>query len=75
MTEKEIIKYCVENRMSLDYGRLSICDLVNTSGYKGRHRYQVYYEIGNKFAENYISLDEAVDKFLELKQTARYYVY
>ncbi len=75
MTEFQAIRLLLENKMSVDYGRLSISDLHWSSGYRGARRYQVYYEGGNRFAENYYELDKAIEKFLELKKQYKPYVY
>jgi hypothetical protein len=75
MNEFNNIKQCVLGDMSVNYGKLSICDLSNSSGYKGKRKYQVYLETKNRFAENYLSLDDAVNKFLELKETIKPNVY
>ena len=75
MSEFDIIKYCVLSDMSVNYGKLSISNIRLSSGYKGNRCYQVYYEAKDRFAENYISLDDAVNKFLELKLKVKKYVY
>jgi len=75
MREFDIIKYCVEHDMSVNYGKLSICDLSLSSGYKGNRKYQVYMETKQRFAENYTNLGDAVTKFIELKQQMRPNVY
>ena len=75
MNESLAIKMCLLGDMSVNYGKLTLCDLANSSGYKGKRRYQVYLETKQRFAENYVSLDDAVTKFLELKQTIQPNVY
>lgn len=76
MSEFDSIKLLVEQKMSVNYGKISICDLSFSSGYKGKRKYQVYNEDSrNKFAENYFELSDAVDKFLELKAKSKPYVY
>lgn len=75
MSEYEAIRLLLENKMSVDYGRLSISDLRFSSGYRGKRCYQVYLESSNRFAENYSDLDKAIEKFLELKAQTKPYVY
>lgn len=69
------VKLCLLNDMSVNYGKLSISNLANSSGYKGKRKYQVYLETKNRFAENYLELDDAINKFLELKETIKPNVY
>lgn len=72
---REAIKEIILNKGTVNYGKLTICDIRLWSNYKGNRYYQVYCETKDRFADNYVDLDEAIDKFLELKKLIKPYVY
>lgn len=72
--EKQLYKLCIDNDVSVQYGKLSLCDLRNFyySNVYDNRRYQVHSD-DNKYpwSKIYDNLDAAVEKFLEIKKKAR----
>jgi hypothetical protein len=68
---KSIYRYIIEQGNSLQYGKLSLCDLVNFyySNVKRDRRYQVHCD-DNKYpwSKIYDNLDSAIEKFLEIRK-------
>lgn len=70
--KKYSIKNVIENHCSIEYKKLSICYIPDYYfGFKKREVYQVHVE-HHKLEDRYFSMvyedvDDAVDKFLELK--------
>ncbi len=64
--DKASIKNVIKSGCSVDHKDLSICDLRNYC-YWMKNRERVYQVHNNKFSEIYSDINEAIDKFLELK--------
>lgn len=63
---KENYRNIVRDGCSVEYKDISLSDLRNYF-YWMKNKKRVYQVHSNKFTEVYESLDEAIDKFLELK--------
>lgn len=77
MTEKDVYLFCLENNVNLEYGKLTLCDLRNYShNMLVKHRrYQVHCEDRKfEFSQIYDQKEDAVDKFLQIKNTIRKFV-
>ena len=77
--EQEINLYawCLHEGLSLQYGKLSLCDLrhFRYSNLKNDRKYQVHCEDGqNNWTMIYDDLKTAIIKFLELKKRVRRFV-
>jgi len=72
--QKEVYKWCLEEGLSIEYGKLSLCDLANfrhSSIYHNR-RYQVHCDDSkNEFSMLYGECGPAIEKFLELKKKVK----
>lgn len=69
MTEKELYKKCILDGIDLDYNKLSLCTLYNARFKPRLFKYQVHSDNFHlKFSEMFISLEDALDKFIELKE-------
>jgi len=67
---KQLCAWCLEEGMSLEYGKLSLCDLRNFkhSDVYNNRRYQVHSDDSKySFSMIYDSEKSAIEKFLELK--------
>lgn len=77
LTKKEEINlysWCLFQGVSLEYGKLSLCDLrnFNYSQVKNDRRYQVHCEdYRNPFSAIYDEVEPAVTKFIELKSRVK----
>lgn len=72
--KKMLYLWCLEENLSISYGRLSLCDLRNFkySDVKYNRRYQVHCEDSrNSFSAIYDDAEIAVNKFMELKKCVR----
>jgi hypothetical protein len=71
---KALIAWCMEEELSIEYGKLSLCDLRNfrhSSVYQDR-RWQVHSEDSKyPWSMIYDELGPAIEKFLELKRKVR----
>lgn len=71
---KSLIAWALDEGMSLDYGKLSLCDLRNFrySNIFQDRRYQVHCEDSRcPWSGIYNRLEPAIEKFLELKKKVR----
>ena len=67
---KQLCAWCIEEDMSIQYGKLSLCDLrnFNHSMLYDNRRYQVHSEdVKYPFSAIYDDVEPAIEKFLELK--------
>lgn len=72
--EKLVYQVCIEQGLSLQYGKLSLCDLRNFrySHVKYDRKYQVHCEDARcEHSMIYEELEPAVEKFVELKKFAK----
>ncbi len=68
--EANLYAWCLHQGLSLDYGKLSLCDLRNHrhSNIKDNRRYQVHCEDQHyPWSMIYDEVGPAINKFLELK--------
>lgn len=71
---KSLIAWCLEEGLSIEYGKLSLCDLRNFrhSHIYDDRRYQVHSEDSRyPWSGIYDSKEAAIEKFLELKRKVR----
>ena len=71
---KSLVAWCLEEGMSIQYGRLSLCDLRNFrhSHVYDNRRYQVHSEDSRyPWSAIYDEVEPAIEKFLELKRKVR----
>lgn len=72
--QKEVYAYCLDEGISIQYGKLSLCDLMNfyySNVYKDR-RYQVHCDDHkNPCSMIYDEKGPAIEKFLELKKKVK----
>ena len=72
--KKSLIAWCLEEGLSIEYGKLSLCDLRNfrhSQVYQDR-RYQVHSDDSRyPWSAMYDELGPAIEKFLELKTRVR----
>jgi hypothetical protein len=72
--ETQLYKFCLEEGLSLSYGKASLCDLKNfyhSNVWRDR-RYQVHCEDSRlPFSKIYDELMPAVNKFTELKHKVK----
>lgn len=62
--------WCIEDGLSINYGRLSLCDLRNFrhSSIRYNRKYQVHCDDKRyPYSKIYEDLDSAVSKFMEIK--------
>jgi len=77
LTKKQEINlyaWCLHEGLSLEYGKLSLCDLrnFNYSQVKNNRKYQVHCEEHNNiFSLIYDELEPAIEKFIELKKRTK----
>lgn len=81
MSEFQLLKKLILDGIELTYGKLTLCDLQNYGRFRGPKRWQIYCDDKRIFEEKertknkeekgcyliYLSLDEALSKFLQLK--------
>lgn len=69
MDEFDCIRLLINNKMEVQYGKLSICDLHNYRNQKSKRRYQVYCsDSACNFAQNYENLDKAITEFMRIRE-------
>jgi len=71
---KSLVEWVLKEGMSLDYGKLSFCDLTNFrhSAVYDNRRYQVHSEDSRyPWSCIYDDIEPAIEKFLELKRKVR----
>jgi len=69
--EKNLYMWCIHQGVNLDYGKLSVCDLIHFrhSQLRDGRRYQVHCEDSKApWSKIYDDLSPAIEKFLELKR-------
>lgn len=72
--QKSIYMWCIEQGVSLQFGKLSFCDLRNFrySNVYNNRRYQVHCEDYNcPWSKVYDELGPATEKFMELKNKSK----
>ena len=71
---KSLIAWCLEENLTIEYGKLSLCDLrdYRHSQVYDNRRYQVHCE-DHQYPHSgiYEDAEPAIEKFLELKQKVR----
>lgn len=66
MSELDIYINCLYNKVDLQYKKISLCDLSNYN--IKRKGFQVHSDGRESFSQIYYNINEAVKKFIELKQ-------
>ena len=71
---QQLYKWCLEEGLSIEYGKLSLCDLANfrhSMVYNNR-RYQVHCDDTRApFSSIYDEMEPAINKFMELKRKVK----
>jgi hypothetical protein len=71
---KSLLAWCLSESYSIEYGKLSLCDLRNYrySNVRNDRRYQVHCEdYQYPWSKIYDSVGPAIEKFLELKSKVK----
>ena len=65
MNEKDVYKFCLQKDIDLQYNKLSLANLYNYNIKRGG--YQVHLDGQKSFSKIYRNIDDAINKFVELK--------
>lgn len=72
MNTMDVIRSMLSEGVEFTYGKLTLCDLTKYQNYRGKRRWQIFCDDKNlKFFQLYVDIDQAIEKFLELKTKIR----